>query len=68
MKVYIWDLLFGNCSKGIHKFEQYLIKFTPTSREMNFKNASANDIAYLVETMGSKIYEIRCKHCGIKGE
>lgn len=63
----IFDRIFGNCSKGIHKFESFLIKEVPPQGLKSFKGNSYQ-FEDLVDSMTKREYEIRCKHCGKKLE
>jgi hypothetical protein len=63
MKATLLDRIFGNCEKGIHKYQEYEIKsYIPAG--FSIKEAYGD----ILETVKTRISVIRCKHCGKKLE
>lgn len=63
-KITIWDRIFGNCEKGIHKFEQFLVKEIPPSN-FSMKEGTVGGLVLAIDHLTERHYEIRCKKCGI---
>jgi len=63
----IFDQMFGDCKKGIHQFEKFLVESIPPKISSSMKT-TVEGMQIYIESMTTKRYEIRCKHCGKKAE
>jgi hypothetical protein len=68
MKTTLLDRIFGNCEKGVHKFNKFLIKETPPTNLTSFRATYTSDAINIIDSLTKREYEIRCKHCGKKLE
>jgi len=59
------DKIFGNCEKGVHRFESYLVHIIPPSR---IQELEGYGVAKILDVLSEKKYEIRCEVCGKKAE
>lgn len=67
-KITLLDRIFGNCEKGLHRFQQFLVSEQFPTR---FKMGEAHikgDVVGFVEALKTKRYAIRCTRCGKKLE
>jgi hypothetical protein len=63
MRTNLLDRIFGNCEKGVHKYEEFEIKsYLPTG--LTIKSFTGD----IIESFKTRISVVRCKHCGKKLE
>lgn len=67
-RITLLDRIFGNCEKGIHKFQGFLVSDKLPS-ELDIANLHIKgDVESVLGAIKNKIYEIRCVRCGQKPE
>lgn len=63
----VLDRIFGNCKKGIHRFEKFLVRETPPSK-LTVREAWGVNYSEIMKSLTLREYEIRCKVCGRRAE
>lgn len=65
----IFDQIFGNCEKGIHRFESFEIARIPPDPSTSLRggiNTTVEGMRIVLEALTEIKHDVRCKICGKK--
>lgn len=67
----IFDIIFGNCEKGLHRFENFEVARIPPDPSTAFSGGiqtTVQGMEIMMEALTEIRHELRCKICGKKAE